>query len=193
MSEPTPDPTPPSDPMARLEQALRDVGSDASPPPGWESRVRAAVAESTPRRSWWWFALPSFGGLAAAVAGWALLIRQVPAAAQRLAVNVAVSHRPQGDVMMSEDEFRRGDVVTIDATPGGTHRRILVYVGTVPQPDACTTPPPCALTLRLIGPYTVLAMSSDRALPEPAGDFDTDQRAALDAGAQTAVKQFDVQ
>lgn len=40
-----------TDPDRRLEHAIRQLGADLEPPPGWEARVLAAV-EPRRRRGW---------------------------------------------------------------------------------------------------------------------------------------------
>lgn len=186
MSEATSDPTPPPDPIARLEQALREVGSDASPPRGWESRVRAAVAETAPKRHWWRIALPSLGGLAAAAAGVALWVRP---AQQVLAMEIDVN-RHSSEPMMSGAAYRKGDVLTLTATGGGKRREMRVYVGGAQLVHQCA--PPCDFTIRLLDAHIVLALASDGDLPAATNDPAADEAAARAAGAQTQREEFQV-
>lgn len=195
---------------ARLEAALRTLGADLHAPLGWQARV---LAEAPARaRPWWRRRELAFTAGLAAAALLALAVWQpwrgvggpmADAAPPQLAV--LVEHR--GDAVRglaegvlqgraSATSVRVGDVIRAAAQHGAGHRAIWIYRGrdeliAVCPGAACADTPAAltaALTVELVGTYTVVALWSARPIPAPAGTRDEALAAAARSGALHRVE-----
>lgn len=180
--------------MARIEAALAGLGTEHEPPPGWETRVLAAVGAH--RRRWWTYAAPGVALAAAAAVAVVVLHRPPPA----LALNVEVQHSAR----FRGDEAAVGDVAHIAVSGGGRLRAIWVYredgqlVLQCPGDATCRSShasPDASpdgsmevdLTLSTAGTYHVVAVTAVDGV-RLTGNYYTDTAAAQDAGLD--VRQY---
>jgi len=82
-----------SDPIARVEAALEQLGAEYEPPPGWDTRVLTVVGQWHPWYHWWrrwrfWLAIPMGALCPIALLVW---LSQAPPAAQTLPALVATA------------------------------------------------------------------------------------------------------
>ena len=171
-----------SDSNDRIEAALARLGAEHQPPPGWEDRVLAAVGAPRKRPAWWWFAGPAMTLAAAAVIALAVFPRGGP---RELALAVDVTGEQTRGAGASERAI--GDIAHVRVTGGAGHRAIWVYRDQRTLVTRCPGDPACRSTsdslgidvaLSLVGEYTIVALSSPRALPAPTDDYDHDIAAA---------------
>lgn len=172
--------------MARIETALAGLGVEHEPPPGWETRVLAAVGAH--RRRWWTYAAPGVALAAAAAIAVVVLHRSPPA----LALNVEVKHSAR----FRGHEAAVGDVAHIAVSGGARLRAIWVYredghlVLQCPGDAACRSSDASIevdLMLSAAGTYHVVAVTGASGV-RPTGNYYTDTAAAQDAGLD--VRQY---
>jgi len=211
-----------SDPIARIEDALRRLGADHAPPVGWEDRVLARAREPAPharrsfyRQHWWLMVAPVL-----VVAG--LLLWLVQAAPSPATDEPVVSWRidPRTNTRGIGSDGAVGDLVHAQIAGGRGYRALRVYRRGVLILDCHATPdgqvsqdvlepgdseaPSCTLdhgtlvltsVLRAAGTYQLLGLSSPSPLPASQRNFALDQAAAIDAklDRQSLVKSFEVE
>lgn len=175
-----------TEPIERIEAALRGLGAEHEPPVGWEARVLAATAPRKPLR-WWWFAAP-----AAALAVVVIVILQGPG---EPGLQIALTYTPGSVAVRGDASMHVGDIVHATATGGGPHYAVWIY-----RNDALVLTCPGARQCRIsrdaitadatltMGKYTIVALSSDSPLPPPAGRYDADLARAREAGAEAVEK-----
>jgi hypothetical protein len=176
--------------MARIEAALAGLGTEHEPPPGWETRVLAAVGAN--RRRWWTYAAPGVALAAAAAVAVVVLHRPPPA----LALNVEVKH----NLRFRGDEAAVGDVAHIAVSGGAQLRAIWVYredgqlVLQCPGDATCRSSdasPDASIQVDLMlstaGTYHVVAVTGADGV-RLTGNYYTDTAAAQDAGLD--VRQY---
>jgi len=188
--------------MARLEEALRRLGSEREPPPGWEARVLAAARARATRRVGW--IVPLFAMATA------LLLVGAPAPPRELVLEVR-RERVGPALRGGERPAARGspgrtsaasvgDELHVRAAGGAGPRAIWIYLNETELVLTCPGAPACraagdALTAQLalasLGRYTVVALSSASPLPPPRGAYSADVAAAGDAGATVRVHELD--
>jgi len=180
-----------TEPIARIEAALKRLGEEHEPPVGWEARVLAATA--TPKaRPWWWFAFPVVAlAVIAIVIAWHSM-RDQPL---QLALNVE-----KGPVAVRGDSAHVGDIVHATATGGGRYRSVWVY-REEHLVVACPGAPQCRrdgkatiadLVLDTAGEYTIVALTSSSPVPAPAGQLDADVGKAAEMGVHQESKTLKV-
>lgn len=180
-----------TDPNRRLEHAIKQLGADLEPPPGWEARVLAAVEPAAVRRRWWargWLAIP-------AVAAIALVLALLPKGTRREAGPLALS----AELVDGSREARGPSAIRAVARDGKGHRAIWIYrdhelVAQCPGHPACHSDGD-ALSLVLdvpVGSYQIIALSSEAALPAATGSRERDLEAATAAGGTWKLKELDV-
>jgi hypothetical protein len=178
---------------ARLEEALRSIGSELAPPAGWEDRVLAAtvgpahVAAPAPRRArWWMFAAPALACAAAAAVYLWWPRSTLPV--QQLALAVSVEH---GGPIVRGTTAHPGDTLVASTTGGAAHTAIWIYRDDHELVMSCTSSP-CRVTLTARGDYSIVALSSDAPLPTPHGTLDDDVSAAAKSGATYTIEPVEV-
>jgi hypothetical protein len=178
-------------PILRLEAALAGLGAAYEPPWGWQTRVLAAV-EAPRRRRGWWLALPAAAALALPL----VLLRPPPE--DPLVFQMAVV--PVGPQQRGS-AAQVGDRVHAQATGGDRYRAIWVYRDHRELVVACPGGPSCGalddttaaeVTLRTLGAYEILALTSASPIPAPHGAYDADLAAAERAGAKIQHKYVTV-
>ena len=209
-----------SEPIPRIEDALRRLGDDYAPPEGWEDRVLAATCQPRARRPrfrqhWWLVVAPVL-----AIAGlllWLVQFQPAPAPAE-LAVNWRID--PHTSVRGAGSDGAVGDVVHAEVAGGHGYRVLRLYRGGVLILGCHATPdgqvsqdvlergdgeaPACTLdrdtlalrsVLRATGAYKLLGLASPSPLPASQHNFDLDQAAAISARLyrQSLVKSFEVE
>lgn len=207
--------------LGRIEHALASIHDDRRPPPGWKTRLLAAIPTTArPVRKWTWRRLALAIVPLGAIAGLAILVasqspnRTVPLE-QELILDVAVNDRrglrsspsgPRHRSMRGASNARRFEIsneaglLTAHGAGGPPLRTLTLYWGTT-RFRSCPSDDGCAVragmvTLRaptvLGGRYTILYVAGDVAFV-PRGTLDADLAAALASGAKIAVKTVDVQ
>jgi hypothetical protein len=171
-----------SDPIERLEGALRRIGEDREPPAGWQDRVKAAIKQPrASRRRWWWLAVP-------AVAFAALLVLWLrPRGQFELDVTIETAAREP----LRGDTATIGDTVHVSASGPATERAVWIYhddhlVLACPSAPACHRDGETLLIdyrFEAIGDVEIIALTSNRPIPAPTGSLDGDVAAAINAGA----------
>lgn len=159
----------------RIAQQLARLGEDHEPPPGWQVRVLAAIAER-PRRRWWWLVAPALV-LAAILIYFGWFGHPQASPPERLAM----------EVRSERSEVKRGPdtLVSVGDTAsatvrGGAFRALWIY-----RDDhlvlACPGDPRCrgaerqldlAVTLEQLGRYRLVALASSRPIPPPFRSYD---------------------
>lgn len=185
-----------------LMDELAAAGDDREPSFGWQSRVRAAIAErararhARRRRIVVYF---SSAALAASILA-VLTLRSpdLPRAASLTVAVVAGSGAPRRG-----DEAKPGDVLHLEAEAGGAeHAELRVYRGTGELVLRCSSEAPCkrgedhleaSLALLAMGTYQALLVTAPGPLPEPAGDLNRDtERVSAAGGAVRLAPPIDV-
>jgi hypothetical protein len=184
-----------SEPIARIERALEQLGGEHEPPPGWEARVLAQIEDPRPAcpRRIWQLACPMVGVVAIAIA-----IAGTAARAPRpLALAIEPTHtgpRLRGDAPTI------GDLITATASGGEPYRAIWIYRGTAliaacpggergERCEATDDSQRAQFTLTTRGRYAVIALSSSLPLPPPRGSYDADLAAVAQLGEQIQVQK----
>lgn len=179
----------------RIEKALGALGSELAPPVGWEARVLAGRRRV---RAWWRWTLP-LGALAAA-ALLLLWLRRPTQPPMELALELAHAQGEPKVRSAAPDEVHLGDTVHLSVR-GGEHRALWLYLDSqlllaCPGDPACKTDQPELLRAswqpRLVGRYTVLALSGKQELPKPSGSLDADLSAALRAKVERRERVLEV-
>jgi hypothetical protein len=179
-----------TEPIARIEAALRDLGADHEPPVGWEARVLAATA---PRKSWrwWWFAAPA--------SALAVVVIVILHGSGEPGLQIALTYTPSSVAVRGDASMHVGDIVHATATGGGAYHAVWIY-----RNDVLLLTCPGARQCRIshdaitadatlaMGRYAIIALTSDSPLPPPAGSYDTDLARAREAGADVVAKHVDV-
>ncbi len=196
--------------VARIEAALRALGAEQRPPPGWEARVEAASSPPAWHRRWFRRETALLPALAAAAAVLALVVwRPWHGAGEGPELAVRVEARggavrgaeprgdaPRGDALRGAT-VRVGDVVRAAARRGPGHRAIWIYrdrgelVAACPGGRGCVEEPgalTAALTIELVGTYTVVALWSASPIAAPSGTRDEALAAAERSGAVARVE-----
>ena len=182
-----------TDPITRVEAALKQLGAAHEPPRGWETRVLAAT-RSRPRWCLWWFVLPALAMIVSAPLFWP---RSAPTD-DRVALHVILD--PVGPTMRGSSAHV-GDRVRVTAAGSDPYRALWVYRNEHELVVACPGGPSCRragdattadLTLLAVGRYTLVAITSSTPLPAPRGAYDTDQAAAREAGATSQSQPLEV-
>lgn len=170
-----------TEPIERIEAALRDLGADHEPPAGWQARVLAATGARKPWR-WWWFAAPVVA-LAAVVIIW-----NWP---HEPRLQIALAYTPGPVVVRGDTSRHAGDVVHATVTGGGPYHAVWIYrndalVMACPGARECRITPDAitADATLTMGRYTIVALRSSSPLPTPAGSYDADLATAQEAGAK---------
>jgi hypothetical protein len=208
-----------SDPIARIEAALKKIGHEYEPPAGWEDRVLAATR--TPRvrsfysQRWWLMFAPVL--VVAGVLLWLVVIHASPEP-QELGVTWRIETKTSvrgtgsdgavGDVVHAAvaggagyralRAYRRG-VLILDcrATPDGAVSQDVVERGESDAPRCTMDHDQLALSLVLhaTGAYKLLGLASPTPLPASQHNFDLDQASAISAKLYrpNLVKSFEVE
>jgi hypothetical protein len=132
---------------ARLEAQLVEAGRAWVPPPDWEARVFARVAqtESAPRRSLWRWLVPALG-LASAVVVGLVLMRSGPGGAG-VGPPVVELGVERGTQQMRGDAPRPGDTLVLRArVENGETAAVRVYRNDRTLVFACHDEPGCERT-----------------------------------------------
>jgi len=184
-----------TEPIARIEAALAQLGDEHEPPAGWEARVLAATGARR-RRPWWHFAAPGIVLAAAAVAVYlAIPPHRNTALALRLTYDKAAT-------VVRGDTHQIGEVVHATATGGDRYRAVWIYrdetelVAACPGSASCRTSDDvmvAEVTLALVGTYTIVALASSAPLAPPTGSYDADLGRARSAGVTETEVQLAVQ
>jgi hypothetical protein len=175
-----------TEPIARIEAALRDLGADHEPPVGWEARVLAATASRKPWR-WWWLAAPA---VAAAV-----VVIVILGGHGEPGLQIALTYT-HGNEIVRGDTVKAGDIVHATATGGGRHHAIWIYRNEV-LVMACPGARECRIAGDAItadaklamGKYVIVVLTSDSDIPPPAGSYDSDLARAREAGADVVDRR----
>lgn len=179
--------------FSRLESALEQLGAEHEPPPGWQTRVLAAIDEPRGLRRWW-LALP----VAAAIAICLSLVPSSPEPPSR-ALALRVDVVPTGPPMRGTAAVV-GNYVHARATGGDCYRAIWVYRNERELVVVCPGGLSCGsaggattagVTLLTVGSYTFVAVTSASPLPALQGSYDDDRAAAERSGAQ--VKSYTIE
>jgi hypothetical protein len=179
-----------TDPMRdRMEQAIARLGAEREPPPGWQARVFARLERRRAVRMWF-----AIAALAAAAACVALALRGPRPGA--LSMTAELTRGPR---------IMRGDASEIRAAAQGGAGRLAIWVYRNGRELVATCPGHAgchgdgrgdALGLELpverTGTYQVVAVSAAARLPVPAGSYDADLAAVIDAGANWTGRQLDL-
>lgn len=179
--------------IARIERALESLGSEYSPPPGWEERVLAAT-----KQTWWsrlaawqrslFIGVPSLSAAAAAAMIWI----SGPATLGRVQIAQDLAK-----VRGSEDEgreFSPDKELELLIEGGGKHRALRIYRGNelvfvceteVQRPGCKATADRLTVTWKpgALGHYQVLVLSSSERLPATQHNFDKDDSEVTRSGA----------
>lgn len=196
-----------SDPTTRLEAALARLGDDHEPPDGWQARVLEATSQAQRTRRWW----QVFGPMLVLAAAIAVIVSVWPPRQAQVQPLVVEIHK--GGAVMRGDSAQVHDVVHATAAGADGHRALWIYRGD-DLVLACPGTTPSAVATRLgagvarcgdgdggtiaelelttSGVYTIVALTSDAAIPAPGGIYDTDVGAAKRAGASDAVRRLTV-
>jgi hypothetical protein len=195
--------------IARIEQALSELGADHSPPLGWEARVLAASEQ--PPKPWWqrwqrWLVAGVPCAAAAAAVLFFVLTKQANEGPLQIAVSRTVLEDPcvKADgttaCMSSGGDCSIHQVNMLEATSSAAHRALRLYRGrTLIQSCEAATAGPCEVTkdkLRLpwkvdsLDHYVAVAVSSNEPLPALSGELDADLAKLASAKIATGEKSF---
>ncbi|HEU4732776.1 MAG TPA: hypothetical protein VFT22_33000 [Kofleriaceae bacterium] len=178
-----------TEPTARIEAALSQIGSEHEPPAGWEARVLAATG--TPARRPWWL----YSSAALAVGSAILVVTLISDGAAALALDLSYP-KPRDAVATraGEDSPQLGGTMRARARGGG-YRSVWVYrdnelvvacPGTAGACEYTGDATIATVQLTAIGEYTAIALSSVVPVPPPRGALDTDVFRAKAAGASVS-------
>lgn len=174
---------PPSDPqIRRIEAALAKLGAEHIPPPGWQARVLAAVAEPPRHRPWWHVALP---GLLAFAAVLLLVLWPRGGTPMPREPELIASADPAPGAYRGAPGPKLGDVGRLRMTSVARHREVRAYYNGVlharcAEDLASTTCVvlPDRIQLHTIydlpGRYDIFGISSDDPLPTLTGNLADD-------------------
>jgi hypothetical protein len=194
-----------TDPIARIEQALSQLGSEHVPPEGWEARVLAATQKRKPRARWLWSVPPVV--VLALIVVWLIVPRgDDQPAPRRLDITLADGADAGAGRAMSAAPDAEGAVTVhghpgqrlhAEASGGRGFRSIWIYrdaslVMACPGGASCQVSADkvvAELTLQA-GAYEILELVSRLPLPLPMGALDRDLGRALEAGAVDKQKQI---
>lgn len=192
--------------IARIERALESLGSEYSPPPGWEDRVLAATKQS------WWERLRAWqrglivGGPALCAALAAAVLWIGPNRAPALGQLQIASVEPEPQMMArGEDQiFSSNKELRLTVQGKGEHRALRIYKGRGERVFACETSHPstpgCAIfadrlsalwTPKTLGKYTVVTLSSSEPLPVTKNTLDVDNAATTKLDARETEIRID--
>lgn len=177
-----------SEPIERLENALRRLGEDQQPPSGWQDRVNAAIrAQPQPRpesrRRWWWLAVPALAAAAVLLVFW--LRPPKP-------FELDVAFESPATEVHRGTSAKTGDTLHASAVGTATQRALWIYhddrlVIACPGGTTCHTDGDTLIAdykLEVAGTFEIIALTSDHAIPSPSGTLDSDVASALQAGAK---------
>jgi hypothetical protein len=174
-----------TEPIARIEAALRDLGADHAPPVGWEARVLAATAPRKPWR-WWWLAGPAVAvAVVVVILGWP----------GEPGLQITLTYTQGSEIVRGDTSVHAGDIVHATATGGRRHHAIWIYCNEV-LVMACPGARECRITGDAItadatlarGKYVIVVLTSGSDIPPPAGSYDSDVARAREAGADVVDK-----
>ena len=180
-----------TEPIARIEAALSQLGREHEPPAGWEVRVLAAT--TMPRRRPWWL----FSTSAIAAAAVVVLCARIFPRPALTALAVELPFDRTGPAARG-DTPNVGDIVHATARGGAGFRAVWVYrrntlVAACPGGAHCRSERDATIAdveLRSIGLYRIVALSSAVPVPPPRGTFDSDVASAQEAGAAYELKEL---
>jgi len=179
-----------SDPSARLEQAIAQLGVDLQPSPGWEARVLAAIQ---PRHESWFVR----GRSAISIAALALIVVLLLTWPRRPTEPLVLS----AELVPGAQVMRGPSALRVIARGGDGRRSIRIYRYGYELVAACPGHAACEVTreeLRIvldfvqIGTYQIIVLSSPVALPAATGSTDGDLATAVDAGASWKLHELEV-
>jgi hypothetical protein len=192
--------------IARIERALESLGSEYSPPPGWEDRVLAATKQS------WWERLRAWqrglivGGpaLCAALAAAVLWLGSSGAPALGRLQIASVEPEPQMMARGEDHIFPSNKELRLTVPGEGEHRALRIYRGRGPLVFACETSHPrapgCAIfpdrlsalwTPTALDRYTVVTLVSSEPLPVTTETLDGDNAATAKLDVRETKIQID--
>ena len=192
-----------SAPIARVEAALRQLGTEHHPPPGWDTRVLEAIGPRNPWwRQWrWWIAIP-MTALSVCILLWCSVGPIPGPATVALAEHRTLQlKRELAGPTMRGSAAGIGDHIQATVASADRYRALWVYHDDRKLIVACPSGPACsgsrdtmtaAITLQIVGSYTFLMVTSTSPFPEPQGSFDADWAAATEAGATTQLERIEV-
>lgn len=179
----------------RLGAAITRAGETYEPPPFWQSRVRAAIAERRARRHrpWWTWLLVPAGVMAPLVA---FVLMRPPEIPRPVALMIEIEPGP--DTVRRGEEAHPGDRLVLRADPVlEPNVELRVYRNDEILVLSCSTEPPCARTgheirasvvLEARGTYQTVLFRSGQPIPPPAAArLDRDAGAAFAAGARVEL------
>ncbi len=192
--------------IARIERALESLGSEYSPPPGWEDRVLAATKQS------WWERLRAWqrglivGGPALCAALAAAVLWIGPSGAPALGPLQIASVEPEPQMMARGDDhiFPSNKELRLTVQGKGEHRALRIYRGRGKLELACETGQPsapgCAIfddrlsvlwTPTALDKYTVITLVSPEPLPVTTETLDGDNAATAKLAARETEIRID--
>jgi hypothetical protein len=198
--------------IARIEQALSELGADYSPPVGWEARVLAASARAP--KKWWqrwqrWMVTAVPAALAAA-AVMVVVIARRPVMSRDKNVQVAFSDTVIEDpcknaagnpacMNSQENACSAHQVRRLEASSSAAHLAMRLYKGSM-LIQSCDDPKACETmrgtlgmrwTVTELGSYTALSFASNQPLPALTGALDPDLATLDRANITPRKKRFD--
>lgn len=207
----------PSDPeeqaaLQRITAALGGMSGGARPAADWQARVLAKVRQEAAAKAaaaaqekldeeaqlalGWKHAIPTLAAAAIMLLWWGPW--RAPSSLRQLEVEMeasSVARRGEGDGAAS-----LGSRVTVAAVSDAPYRAVWVFRGrdalalSCPGRGCSSTESrlSAALTIELVGEYTVVALWSEQPLPTPGADRDAALAAAARAGATVQSQKFRV-
>jgi len=184
-----------TEPLARIEAALAQLGAEHEPPAGWEVRVLAQIG----RTPWWrrvmrWRIAIPVAAAAAAVVGIAVV---VPPTSREL--GLVLAYEDTGSAMRG-GSHRVGEILRATASGGDAHRAVWIYregrlVAACPGGDGCKSAGDVTiaeLSLKHPGHYTIVALTSSAPLSTSDGTLDVDVATVQAAGASLKYEHVSV-
>ena len=161
----------------RLREQLSHLGEEDEPAPEWQARVWERI-EQRKKRAWsfWWLAPVT-------VAAMALFLVWLPGRSTP-GLQIEIERGASVRRSIGGIEAQPGDLLKLSAATGGArHAEVRVYRNDTELILRCLEPR-CSVALDAIGRYQPLLLHSEKPIPPPASDLESDTAAALDAGAE---------